>query len=266
MTTSEAASEIFDLRKKADLELQAGSTEEFNRIQIQISQLQQKYGVVTGKEREKTMAEQLEKTSDEIQGLCDEITSSMESAYADLLAAREAEIADATAHLEAEAATLRREQADITEAAGNLESLLPAQQREAQRQADAALLAGRLEEAEAKRQEYETARRAPEAMNARQREIAQRLETIANEKKIIVKLIFETWISDLQKIIRASERGFFLGLLDKAHDELYTFQEQHGLPGSGLLTAALSTGLTAPEHSPEWKSGQNWYGGRQVGR
>ena len=212
------------------------------------------------------MAEQLEKTSDEIQGLCDEITSAMEGAYAALLECRESEIVAATLSLVAEEAALRQERADIEEASGNLESLLPAQQREAQRQADAALLAGRLEEAEEKRQEYETARRAPEAMNQRQCNIALRLEAIANERQVIAKGIFETWISDLQKIIRASERGLFLGLLDKAHDELYTFQEQHGLPGSGLLTAALSTGLTAPESSLEWKSGTNWYSGRRAGR
>jgi hypothetical protein len=212
------------------------------------------------------MAEQLEKTSDEIQGLCDEITSAMEGAYAALLECRESEIAAATLSLVAEEAALRQERADIEEASGNLESLLPAQQREAQRQADAALLAGRLEEAEAKRQEYETARRAPEAMQDRQREIAQRLEAIDSEKKIIVKRIFEGWVSDLRRIIGASEHGLFISLLDKAHDELYTFQDRHGLPGSGLLTAALSTGLTAPEHSPEWKSGQNWYSGRRAGR
>jgi hypothetical protein len=43
---------IFDLRKKADLFLQAGNTEEFNRIQTTIGHLQELYGAVTGVERE----------------------------------------------------------------------------------------------------------------------------------------------------------------------------------------------------------------------
>lgn len=49
MTTGEAENEIYDLRKKADLELQAGSVEAFNQIQQKISQLQQASGAVSGR-------------------------------------------------------------------------------------------------------------------------------------------------------------------------------------------------------------------------
>lgn len=39
---------IYDLRKKADLFLQAGDTEAFNRIQSTIAHLQELYGAVKG--------------------------------------------------------------------------------------------------------------------------------------------------------------------------------------------------------------------------
>ena len=53
MNMSDIKSEIFDLRKKAALYLQAGDAEEFNRIQITIGELQQKHGAVTGVGKEK---------------------------------------------------------------------------------------------------------------------------------------------------------------------------------------------------------------------
>ena len=51
MNEREAEDEIFHLLKKADLYLQAGSIEEYNRIQTTISELQQKHGAVVGIER-----------------------------------------------------------------------------------------------------------------------------------------------------------------------------------------------------------------------
>jgi HPt (histidine-containing phosphotransfer) domain-containing protein len=44
-----AENTIFDLRKKADLELQAGNTEAFQRIQTTIADLQKTTGAVTGR-------------------------------------------------------------------------------------------------------------------------------------------------------------------------------------------------------------------------
>jgi len=46
-----AEQEIFELRKKADLHLQVGSIEEFNRIQTTIANIQQKHAVFSGIER-----------------------------------------------------------------------------------------------------------------------------------------------------------------------------------------------------------------------
>ena len=48
MNKSEAESMIFNLRKKADLFLQAGDTDKFNRIQATIGHLQELYGAVKG--------------------------------------------------------------------------------------------------------------------------------------------------------------------------------------------------------------------------
>jgi len=49
LSEREAENTIFDLRKKADLFLQAGNTEEFDRIQITIGHLQKIYGAVKGR-------------------------------------------------------------------------------------------------------------------------------------------------------------------------------------------------------------------------
>jgi len=46
-----AENTIFDLRKKADLELQVGNTEAFQRIQTTIADLQKTTGAVKGAER-----------------------------------------------------------------------------------------------------------------------------------------------------------------------------------------------------------------------
>jgi len=48
-----AEEEIFALRKKIDMYARAGDMSEVSRLQLQISQLQQKYGAVTGARKEK---------------------------------------------------------------------------------------------------------------------------------------------------------------------------------------------------------------------
>ena len=48
-----AEEEIFALRKKIDLYMLAGDMSEVSRLQLQISQLQRKYGAVKGAGKEK---------------------------------------------------------------------------------------------------------------------------------------------------------------------------------------------------------------------
>jgi len=202
---------------------------------------------------------------DPVQDIANGIIETIQSAYDDLLECRDAELSDATAPLEAEEQSLREESASLIEATSNLELLLPAQEREAQRHADAALLAGKLEEASAKRQEYETARHAPEAMKERQQEIAQRFAVIAGERQAIARRVFETWYSNLQKVIRATEKGLFIELLNKSRDEMYAYQERHSLGGTTenpygfLVKDSYVVDLTAPDRSQEWLSGHRWY-------
>ena len=50
-TQENAENTIFDLRKKADLELQAGNIEAFQRIQTTIADLQKTTGALHGAER-----------------------------------------------------------------------------------------------------------------------------------------------------------------------------------------------------------------------
>ncbi|MGB2676003.1 MAG: hypothetical protein WAN12_02860 [Candidatus Acidiferrum sp.] len=51
-TRARAELEVYNLRRKADECLQAGNTQEFTRIQISISKLQEVHGVTVGIRRE----------------------------------------------------------------------------------------------------------------------------------------------------------------------------------------------------------------------
>ena len=51
-TLSNVESRIYNLQKKIGRYLQAGNIEEVNRLRLQISQLQQKYGATKGRGRE----------------------------------------------------------------------------------------------------------------------------------------------------------------------------------------------------------------------
>ncbi len=205
----------------------------------------------------------------EIEDIALEISGTLQAAFDLLIQRREAALASTFAPLDAEKESLAREYADIGEAAHSLELLLPATAREAQREADALLLAGKADEAEAKMKAAQEAANAPGTMKARQQAISARLEAIDAERKVVAKRVFEQWYGELQHIVRGSEHGLFIELLDKARNEMYAFQERHQLVGSlaepyGFLVKDHHlANLTAPERSAEWQSGQRWYKGRQ---
>ena len=145
--------------------------------------------------------------------------------------------------------------------------LLPAKARIAQYEADKLTVSGKSEEAKAKLKEMREAERAPETMHARQREIVSRIETIEEEKKAEARRIFQEWYADVQHVIRAAEHGLFIVLLDQLESSFYSYQESTGTGTSDnrqrpLLHQGLIAGLTAPERSIEWRSGQRRYGGR----
>jgi len=209
---------------------------------------------------------------DDIQDVCEEIAGTLEAAYDILLEIRDTALAAAIEPLDAERESLAREYAGIEEARRNLEAILPAKEREAQRAADALLLKGKRKEAEAKLAEAQEAAHAPVTMNERQREISARLEAIRSEERAIARSVFEKWLAEeVQPVIRATERGLLLTMLNGIEQSCYEFQERTGtggsLPGevpyrSPLLNPARFSVLTADERSPEWAAGTKWYGRR----
>jgi hypothetical protein len=186
-----------------------------------------------------------------------------------LLAERDAQIAAANAPLHSERESLLKERAAIEEAKAELELLLPAKARQAQREADALLVAGRAAEAKAKLEEMRQAESAPETMRTRQLAISARIDAIDREEKAIAKTVFETWYAELQHVIRAAEHGLFIELLDAALAEMRAYQERHGLVGTladpyGFLVKDFHIqNLTADGRSQEWALAQQWYRGRE---
>ena len=195
---------------------------------------------------------------DEIQGMAVQIGGTLEAAFALLIERRDRQYAEAIEPLDAERETLEQESAAIRETRVNLERLLPAKAREAQRAADALLLAGKHKEAAAKLTEAEVAANAPAAMTDRQREISARCEAIEQEKKAIARRIFESWYPDAQRVIRAAEHGLLVILLDGVEDSMNDYQAR---TGETLIKLAHRTNLTADERSPEWQAANRWYGG-----
>jgi hypothetical protein len=213
------------------------------------------------------MSAQLEIKDTEVRDACEEITVTLEGAYDLLLERREIALAAASESLDEEEQLLRQEYGDIHEARVNLERLLPATAREAARKADALTVAGEHEAAQVKLFEAEEAANAPKAMANRQREISARIEAIDEERKNAARSSFETWLGELHLAIRAAEHGLFIGTLDKARDEMYAYQERHGLQGTidnpyaSLIKDHHLSNLTAPDRTMEWNSGTRWYSG-----
>jgi hypothetical protein len=179
------------LRRKFKRYATAGDAAEVACIQLKISAIQRKHGAVTGAGR-KTMNAQIEQqTQDtEITDVVEEIGGTLQAAFDLLIERRDRQYAAAIEPLDAERDTLELESASIGEARRNLERLLPAKAREAQRAADALMVAGRHDAAQLKLTEAEEAANAPAAMTERQREISTRCEAIDREKGAIARMSF----------------------------------------------------------------------------
>jgi regulator of protease activity HflC (stomatin/prohibitin superfamily) len=217
---------------------------------------------------EMKQAQMLDENSDGvIAGIAEEITGTLQEAFDTLIKRRDNAYAAAIKALGVEIESLSQEYTAIAEVAQNLEALLPAKAREAQRQADVLLLAGKREEAQAKIAEQREAEAAPATMKARQQAISARLEAIGEEKKAIAKRVFSDWYLDCQKVIRPIERGLFVVILDGLQKSFFDFQTLTDTAGDGVLNTLFKLGhianLTAPERSAEWVAGQKWYGGRR---
>ena len=203
----------------------------------------------------------------EIQEMTDQISSIFKNTLATLIEKRDSRYAEAIAPLEAERETLTVEYNDILTAAHNLEKLLPAKAREAQRKADELLLAGKDKEAEAKLAEAEQATNAPDAMAYRRQKINDRIEAIGHEMRDAAKRIFNEDYPLAQQVVRAAECGVFCTLLDGLVASFYDFQTRTNTgPSADQKETAMVrqfnlSNLTAPERSAEWRSSQTWYGG-----
>ena len=213
------------------------------------------------------MSEQAEQATDsEIQVMADEISAELKGAFDLLIEQRDTAYADAIAPLDAERANLAEEYSALSQASQNLEKLLPAMAREAQRQADALLVAGRIEESEAKAAEAQQAAHGLETMRIRQQEISSRLESIEEAKKAQARRVFRSWHSECKRLIRPLEHGLFVVILDGLQQSFFEFQAVTDTVGDGVLNTLFTIGditdLTADERSPEWQSGTRWYSGR----
>ena len=160
--------------------------------------------------------------------MAENVTSLFDQTFTELIERRDAEYNTAIAPLDAERESLTQEHGAIGEASANLEKILPARAREAQREADVLTVAGKHEEAEAKIAEAEDAKRAPSAMNDRQREIDERIAVIDREKRAIARRVFEQWYAELLPVCRAAERGFLVILLDGLEDSFTEFMAETG--------------------------------------
>lgn len=196
----------------------------------------------------------------EVQDMAEEIGGTLQAAFDLLIERRDREYAQAVEPLDAERDTLEMESVSIGEARRNLELLLPAKAREAQRASDVLMLAGKHEGAEAKLQEAEDAANAPAAMTERQREISTRCEAIEQEKKAIARRIFASWYPDAQRVIRAAEHGLLVTMLNGVEDAMNDYEARTGTGGT-LIKLSHHTNLTADERSAEWMAGNRWYGG-----
>jgi len=199
-------------------------------------------------------------TDTEVQDVAEEIGGTLQAAFDLLIERRDQQYAAAIEPLDAERDTLEKESTAIGEARRSLERLLPAKAREAQRVADALLLAGKHDAAQRKLTEAEEAANAPEAMSERQREISTRCEAIDREKGAIARRIFDSWYCDAQHVIRAAEHGLFVTLLNGVEDSMTEYQVRTGSEGT-LVKLSHRTNLTADERSLEWQAGYRWYGG-----
>ena len=176
-------------------------------------------------------------------------------------------LAAAVSKLENERDALGQESAEIQAASHELRLLLPAKGREAERAADVLLLAGKPEEAQAKREEQQQAERAPAALESRRYAIAARCGQIEAEKEAIARRVFKVWFLELRTVLVEEQRNLCLAL-ENAWSGIQRFAGDTGdtgQPGS-ILTSDLPGDLTARDRGEErrlFNRLNEWFGGRR---
>lgn len=206
-----------------------------------------------------------------VQPLADRIKSVFDDALAELIEKRDQLYADAIAPLELEASQLSAEYDELEARIQALEAILPAKERVIRHEADLLIVSGAAnatQDAKAKMAELKELQHKPLAMREQQKEIRARLDEIQAEKRTIARQVFEDWYAKVQPVIRASERGLFITLLEGLSKDFYQFQDRVGMVTLNnrerpLLTQNHFSNLTADGRSPEWAAGTHWYGNRR---
>ncbi|MGA2833683.1 MAG: hypothetical protein ABSE55_11495 [Terracidiphilus sp.] len=190
------------------------------------------------------------------------ITSTVDS----LLQQLHTTLAGAVAKLEAERAALEADSQGILKTANELRLPLPAAAREAQRQADKLLLAGKPEEAAAKYAKQRQAESAPGKLEDRRRTIAVRIIEIASEKEAIARRCFAEWYPRLRAALVAEQLAM-VDALDAAWTGIVRFSGETGTGGiGGVIKASMENDLTARDQGDEraiYGRLVDWFGGRR---
>ena len=195
------------------------------------------------------------------------IRAGIDETFAALIERRDAALAAEISPLEGERARLETESTELLSQRDELLRRLDAVRQVCQYESARLLLDGKDVEAQGKRSEMKVAEHAPAELDERHRQISARIAAIDGEKKAIAKRSFETWYSELKQFIRAAEHGLFLSLLDKARNEMETYEQRHALGATlsepyGFIRDHHVIGLTSPGNSPEWNSAIRWYRSR----
>jgi hypothetical protein len=168
--------------------------------------------------------------------------------------------------LEKERADLESESEGILKKANELRLPLPAQAREAQRQADKLLLAGKPEEAAAKYALQRQAESVPGKLEDRRRTIAARIYQISDQKEAQARRVFNEWYPSLRAAL-VGEQLAMVDALDKGRDEIAHFAVAHGLAQvGGVLKTGWEGDLTARDRGSErplFERLRIWFGGRR---
>ncbi|MGA2250996.1 hypothetical protein [Terracidiphilus sp.] len=171
----------------------------------------------------------------------------------------------AVSGLESECANLENESQGLLKAAEDLRLVIPAQAREAQREADALLLAGKCKEAEARYAEQQRAEAAPSVMEKRRGAIAARLEAIQDEKRTIGRRIFKEWFPGLRAVLLEDQRELVEAMDSAWEGVLKIAALLPTLPGgqSAVISENLRNDLWARDSGEEkilFRNLRAWFG------
>ena len=174
--------------------------------------------------------------------------------------------AAATLALDTERAKLEAESQGILKQANDLKQKLAAQGREAERQADKLLLAGKPAESAAKYALQRLAESAPGKLEDRRRTIAVRCGQIAAEEEAIARRVYDQWYPGLHATLVA-EQTAMCDALDSAWGGIQRYAGETGIGGiGGIIKANSENDLTARDHGEEkpiYGRLVDWFGGRQ---